>query len=188
VGGPGIAGVANVLERTFETTTAVRANVLLISQSSSQNDVCLVVPSSVAERTVEALRREFANDLNHNDSAHSDSAHKDSTHKDTQRITLDSSVAMVTVVGRHMPLSGILGRTFAALSCRNINIVAVAHGSSECNISFVVSKQDVKAALNAVHQEFDLGVPHSRTISAESVAVSPVAWQYDPAQRTANAD
>ena len=60
VGGAGIVGVPDVLGRTFATTAAVRANVLLISQSSSQNDICLVVASAVAERTVQALRREFA--------------------------------------------------------------------------------------------------------------------------------
>ena len=50
VGGPGIVGVPDVLGRTFATTAAVRANVLLITQSSSQNDICLVVASSAAQR------------------------------------------------------------------------------------------------------------------------------------------
>src|SRR5204863_7384880 len=81
VGGPGIVGVPDVLGRTFATTAAVRANVLLISQSSSQNDICLVVSSSFAERTVEALRREFAQDL---------------AHEKVEHINLDLTVAMST--------------------------------------------------------------------------------------------
>ena len=65
VGGPGIVGVPDVLGRTFATTAAARADVLLISQSSSQNNICLIVSSSLAKHTVEALRSEFAVDLAH---------------------------------------------------------------------------------------------------------------------------
>jgi aspartate kinase len=173
VGGPGIVGVPDVLGRTFATTTAVRTNVLLISQSSSQNDICLLVSSAAAKTTADALRREFAQDLEH---------------EKVEHITLDPTVAIVTVVGKNMRGSATVGRTFTALGRENVNIIAVAQGSSECNISFVVSKQDVKAALNATHREFDLGVLNSRLIPAKSVAVNPAAWQYDAEQRTANAD
>ena len=50
VGGPGIVGLPDVVGRTFSTTAGVRANVLLISQSSSQNDICFVVSSADAKR------------------------------------------------------------------------------------------------------------------------------------------
>jgi aspartate kinase len=173
VGGPGIVGVPDVLGRTFATTAAVRANVLLISQSSSQNDICLVVSSSGAERTVEALRREFAHDL---------------AHEKMEHITLDQTIAIVTVVGKNMRGSGTVGRTFTALGRENVNIVAIAQGSSECNISFVVSKDDVKAALETTHQEFQLGTPESLARPVKSAVVSPAAWQYESEQRTASAD
>src|SRR5690242_13781488 len=65
VGGPGIVGVPDVVGRTFSTTAQLRANVLLISQSSSHNDICFIVAAGDAQRTVEALRREFAQDLSH---------------------------------------------------------------------------------------------------------------------------
>src|SRR6202040_3152037 len=65
IGGPGIVGVPDVVGRTFSTTAELRANVLLISQSSSQNDICFIVGAADAQRTVEALRREFAQDLSH---------------------------------------------------------------------------------------------------------------------------
>jgi aspartokinase/homoserine dehydrogenase 1 len=173
VGGPGIVRVSDVLGRTFATTTAIRTNVLLISQSSSQNEICLLVESSAAKSTAEALRREFAQDL---------------AHEKVEHITLDPTVAIVTVVGKNMRGSATVGRTFTALGRENVNIIAVAQGSSECNISFVVSKPDVKAALNATHREFDLGVVPSHALPVKSVAVSPVAWQLEPAQQTANAD
>jgi aspartate kinase len=173
VGGPGIVGVPDVLGRTFATTAAVRANVLLISQSSSQNNICVVVPGSVAERTAEALRREFARDL---------------AHEKVEHVTLDLTVAIVTVVGKNMRGAATVGRTFAALGKENINVIAIAQGSSECNISFVVKQQDVKPALEATHQEFQLGILDSTAHPVESVRVGPAAWHFDSEQRTASAD
>jgi aspartokinase/homoserine dehydrogenase 1 len=143
VGGPGIVGVPDVLGRTFATTAAARADVLLISQSSSQNNICLIVSSSSAKPTVEALRYEFAQDL---------------AHEKVEHITLDPNVAIVTVVGQNMRgISGIVGRTFTALGHEDVNIIAIAQGSSECNISFVISQKDMKAALVTTHREFQLG-------------------------------
>jgi aspartokinase/homoserine dehydrogenase 1 len=173
VGGPGIVGVPDVLGRTFATTAAVRANVLLISQSSSQNDICLVVLSAAAERTVEALRREFVQDL---------------AHEKVEHITLDPTVAIVTVVGKNMRGCGTVSRTFAALGRENVNIIAIAQGSSECNISFVVAQPDVKAALDTIHHEFELGARAVRRIPVKSVAVNPAAWPQEPGQATASAD
>lgn len=143
VGGPGIVGVPDVLGRTFATTAAARADVLLISQSSSQNNICLIVSSSLAKRTVDALRSEFAVDL---------------AHEKVEHITLDPEVAIVTVVGQNMRgVSGIAGRTFCALGGENVDIIAIAQGSSECNISFVVAQKDMKTALVTTHREFQLG-------------------------------
>lgn len=172
VGGPGIIGVPDVLSRTFAATAAVRANVLLISQSSSQNDICLVVESSVAEQTVEALRLQFAKDL---------------AHEKVEHITLDPSVAIITVVGKNMRGAGTVGRTFAALGRENVNIIAIAQGSSECNVSFVAKQQDVGVALAAIHQEFQLGSLPTPAIPVKSVEVHPSSWQFEP-QRTASAD
>ncbi|HXN24424.1 MAG TPA: aspartate kinase [Candidatus Dormibacteraeota bacterium] len=145
VGGPGIVGVPDVVGRTFSTTAAVRANVLLISQSSSQNDICFIVSSGDAKRSVEALRREFSKDLSH--------------HK-VEHITLDLDIAVVAVVGENMRgARGVAGRTFSALGRANVNIIAIAQGSSETNISFVVERKEMKAALEATHHEFELSAP-----------------------------
>ncbi len=142
VGGPGIVGLPDVLGRTFSTTAEVRANVLLISQSSSQNDICFIVSTEDAQRTVEALRKEFAQDL---------------AHQTVEHITVDSNVAIVAVVGENMRgTPGIAGRTFNALGREKVNLIAIAQGSSECNISFVIEEQAVKTALNTTHREFSL--------------------------------
>jgi bifunctional aspartokinase / homoserine dehydrogenase 1 len=143
VGGPGIVGLPDVVGRTFSTTAEVHANVLLISQSSSQNDICFIVSSTDAKRTVEALRREFAQDV---------------AHEKVEHITVEPNIAIVAVVGENMRgTPGVAGRVFIALGQENVNIIAIAQGSSESNISFVVAEQDMKAALVATHREFRLG-------------------------------
>jgi aspartate kinase len=154
VGGPGIVGMRDVLGRTFTTTAAVPADVLLISQSSSQNDICFVVPFAVAKSTVEALRREFRQDL---------------VHEKVEHITLDTTIAIVAVVGEGMRgIPGIVGRILGALGRESVSIIAIAQGSSECNVSLVVGQKDMKAALLAVHQEFQLGSVNAKALPLSS--------------------
>jgi aspartokinase/homoserine dehydrogenase 1 len=142
VGGPGIVGVTDVVGRTFSTTAALRAEVLLISQSSSQNDICFIVAKAHAQGTLEALRKEFAQDL---------------AHEVVEHITMDPEIAIVAVVGENMRgTPGVAGRTFHCLGKEGVNIIAIAQGSSETNISFVVSDKSVKQALFAAHREFAL--------------------------------
>ena len=145
VGGPGIVGLPDVVGRTFSTTAELKANVLLISQSSSQNDICFIVAAQDAKRTVEALRNEFAQDV---------------AHETVEHITLDPSIAIVAVVGENMRgTPGVAARTFSSVARENVNLIAIAQGSSESNISFVVAEKDMKAALEAAHREFGLGAP-----------------------------
>ncbi|HKW33075.1 MAG TPA: aspartate kinase [Candidatus Acidoferrum sp.] len=142
VGGPGIVGLPDVVGRTFSTTAEVRANVLLISQSSSQNDICFIVAAADAQRTVDALRKEFAQDL---------------AHHDVEHITVDPNIAIVAVVGENMRgIPGIAGRTFSALGRDGVNLIAIAQGSSESNISFVIEGKAVQQALITTHREFGL--------------------------------
>jgi aspartate kinase len=143
VGGPGIVGVTDVVGRTFSTTAELRAEVLLISQSSSQNDICFIVAKAHAQATLDALRREFAQDL---------------AHEVVEHITMDPQIAIVAVVGENMRgTPGVAGRTFHCLGQGGVNIIAIAQGSSETNISFVVFDNAVKEALAALHAEFALG-------------------------------
>ena len=160
IGGPGMVGVQDVLGRTLRTTATVRADVLLISQSSSQNDLCLVIPSALAKSTVEALHHEFAHELAHE-------------HEKEEHITVDPTVAIIAVVGQHMRgVAGAVGRACSALDRENVSIVAIAQGSTECTFSLVVPKGDMKAALVSIHREFQLGDTASRSV-AEPVTPYP---------------
>ena len=126
----------------FQPRLSLRAEVLLISQSSSQNDICFIVAKAHSQTTLDALRCEFAQDL---------------AHQVVDHITMDPNIAIVAVVGENMRgTPGVAGRTFHALGREGVNIIAIAQGSSETNISFVVSDESVKPALLATHREFGL--------------------------------
>ncbi|HEV7967653.1 MAG TPA: aspartate kinase [Candidatus Acidoferrales bacterium] len=140
LGGPATVGVRDVLGRTFRTTAAVQADVLLISQSSSQNDISFVVPAAQAKCTAEALRHEFAHDL---------------AHQEVEYIAIDPNVAILTAVGENMRgTPGLVGRACGALGRKNVDLIAIAQGSSACNISFLIARKDMKTALLAAHEEF----------------------------------
>lgn len=148
VGGRGIVGVVGVAAKTFTAAASVRANVLLISQSSSENDICFIVESADAARTLKALREAFASDL---------------VHHDVEHINVNPGIAIVAVIGERMRgTPGIAGRTFSALGRKGINIIALAQGSSEYNVSFVVEASAMRDAVVAVHSEFNLQLRSSR--------------------------
>jgi bifunctional aspartokinase / homoserine dehydrogenase 1 len=143
VGGPEFSGVQDFVGRTLRAAAAARAEVLLLSQASSRNDLCLVIPFPQAKCAVEALRHEFAHDL---------------ANAGMEHITVDATVAIVTVVGQNMrSIPEIVGSVFCVLGRENVNILAIAHGSSDCTLSFVVAEKDVKAAITSMHREFRLG-------------------------------
>lgn len=154
VGGSGIVGLPGVAAKTFTAAANAQANVLLISQASSGNDICFIVNSTDAARTVEKLRQAFAFDL---------------SHQKVEHITLNPDIAIVAVVGDRMRgLPGISGRTFSALGRRGINIIAIAQGSSESNVSFVVEAGIMDETVRLLHSEFGLERPASRFESVET--------------------
>ncbi len=154
VGGRGIVGVIGIAAQTFTAAASVRANVLLISQSSSENDICFIVDALDAERTMQALRETFAANL---------------AHQQIEHVTLDSEIAIVAVVGEKMRgTPGIAGRTFSVLGRSGINIIAIAQGSSEYNVSFVVKTSEMQQAITAIHKEFNLHRRDSRFELQES--------------------
>ena len=142
IGGPGIIGIPDLAGKTFSATASVGANLLLITQSSAQNDVCFVVQAADTARAVAALRKALAYDLRHHDIEH---------------ITVNPRIAIVAVVGEHMRGTvGIAGRVFSILGREGVNLIAIAQGSSENNISFVIEEAAVQKAVTAIHRELGL--------------------------------
>jgi aspartate kinase len=143
IAGPGIIGVPDIAARIFTASASVHANIVMISQSSSQDSICFVVQAADAARTEAALR---------------EALHDDVRHHDLEHIKVNRNVAIVAAVGENMAgTPGIAGRVFSTLGKESINIIAIAQGSSEYNISFLVESSGMEKAVKALHQAFGLG-------------------------------
>lgn len=138
VEGRGMLGVPGVAARTFGAVAAAGANVLMISQASSEQSICFVVPANVAAGTVGALERGLRHELER---------------RDIDRIWARDGMVIVTAVGAGMrDKPGVAAKVLGALANRNINVVAIAQGSSECAISVVVNAHDGDDAVRAIHE------------------------------------
>lgn len=142
INGRGMFGVPGIAGRTFSAMAREKVNVLMISQSSSENNICFAVLTEDAERALAALREALVIEIHH---------------RHVEEIQAQSNVAIVAAVGARMKgIPGIAARVFGALGKQQINVIAIAQGSSELNISCIIDEQDVPAAVAAIHSEFHL--------------------------------
>jgi aspartokinase/homoserine dehydrogenase 1 len=140
VQGVGLSGVIGASARVFGAVAQARTNVLMISQSSSESNICFVIPDSQVEQTQDSLNRHLADELRSHE---------------VDSVTARRPVAIVTVVGAGMAgTPGIAGRLFSCMGANGINVMAIAQGSNEYNISLVVSDDQALAAVRAAHREF----------------------------------
>jgi aspartokinase/homoserine dehydrogenase 1 len=138
--GPGMVGVAGFSARVFGALARRGISVILICQSSSEYSICFAVMPDEARGAELALEEEFKQEI------HSGGIEKPLT---------ETELSIIAVVGSKMKsTSGVSGKFFHALGRNGINIVAIAQGSSEINISAVISRNDESKALNAVHEAF----------------------------------
>jgi aspartate kinase len=135
-GGP---ETTDLLARTFAALDHSQVELLMVTQSSYQNSFCLLVPQNMAERASAALEGAFRLEMNHN-------------YVDRLQIEQVAAVALIGEGMRGIP--GVAARLFGALAKEKINIISIAQGSSESNISLVVSLDDRAAAVRAIHREF----------------------------------
>ncbi len=137
--GRGMQGVPGVAARVFTTVAREAINVLMISQSSSEQNICFVVEATDAARAIDALEKEFE---------------LDRMRGNIDRIWAQAQIAILAVVGAGMKGSpGIAAKVFGALGMHGINIISIAQGSSEYNLSLVVDEQNADAALRAIHSQ-----------------------------------
>ena len=143
VAGAGLIGGPQIVARVFNTVARRNANLLMISQSSSEHNVCFVVNEDITDLLVADLKREFARELER---------------QELEAVTALCDVSVVAVVGAGMRgTPGVAGRVFSALGRHGINIIAIAQGSSELNISFVINSADERRAVQVLHDEIVLG-------------------------------
>ena len=142
VAGKGMVGVHGIAARTFAAVDAAGVSVSTIFQASSESSIGFTVPDAQAAVAVASLRHTFKHELDHGL---------------IDGVTSRSPLAVIAVVGDGMAgTPGISARVFGALESGGINVVAIAQGSSERNISFVVSADDAPEAARRVHAAFQL--------------------------------
>jgi bifunctional aspartokinase / homoserine dehydrogenase 1 len=140
--GKGMIGVPGVAGRAFTALSQAGHSVSMISQASSESSICFVVPEAEADHAIAALENAF------------DSERK---LRLIDRIDAEKRVALIAVVGLGMRgTSGIAARTFSAIAAAGVNIVAIAQGSSELNITVAIAEGDSTRALRALHSEYQL--------------------------------
>ena len=143
VAGRGMMGVPGIAARTFAAVAAQDANVLMISQASSEQSICFVVPEAGRRRGGGRRWKPRSPGEIHR--------------RLIDRVTVEPQIVIVAVVGEGMRgTPGIAARLFGALGERSLNVIAVAQGSSEANISLVLAAADADAAVRYIHAAFGL--------------------------------
>jgi aspartokinase/homoserine dehydrogenase 1 len=140
--GSGLVGVTGISSRLFSALATRNINIILITQASSEFSISFAINPGDTGTAKEAIHNEFRHEIDHMKSI---------------RILVETELSIIAIVGermRHTP--GISAKLFRALGRNGINVIAIAQGSSELNISVVITKQSLKKALNVIHEGFFL--------------------------------
>jgi aspartate kinase len=128
---------AEVMADVFRRLAEERVNVIMVSQSSSELNLSIVVDESDLERAMRALKR---------------------LENGTINVTKIEDIAVVSAVGAGMAgTPGVAGRIFSALGKGGVNVIMISQSCSEYNVSFAVSKKEGRKAVKVLHDEFKLG-------------------------------
>jgi bifunctional aspartokinase / homoserine dehydrogenase 1 len=137
VEGRGMVGVPGIAGRTFMAVANAGTSMLLISQSSSEQSFCFVIPDNRVPVTLDSIRRELRHEIER---------------ADVDRIWAKEDIVIITTVGAGMRgTPGVASRVCGALAEHSINILVIAQGSSEYSISLVVAADDATKAVQVLH-------------------------------------
>jgi aspartate kinase len=138
ISGAEMIGAPGVAARAFTAMARTGVNIIMISQSSSEANISVVVDARHLEKAEAALVTEFPRDQ-------------------VKEITHDKGISVVAVVGSGMAgTPGVAARVFKAMGGANINVMMISQAASEHNISFVVRSKDAERAVQELHREFGL--------------------------------
>jgi aspartokinase/homoserine dehydrogenase 1 len=138
--GSGMVGIPGFSKRLFDALSRAQINVILITQSSSEHSICVAIEEKHAERARKGADLEFEHEINVGR---------------IDPLKVESGFSILALVGDNMKQhTGVSGKMFTTLGNNGINIHAIAQGSSERNISAVIASNDVRKAVNTLHEEF----------------------------------
>jgi len=138
--GSGMVGIPGFSKRLFDALSRAEINVILITQSSSEHSICVAIEDKHAEKAKRVVDREFEYEINLGR---------------IEPLKVESGLSILALVGDNMKEhTGVSGKMFMTLGHNGINIHAIAQGSSERNISAIISSKDVRKAVNTLHEAF----------------------------------
>jgi len=159
VEGSGMPETTGIAGRLFGSLARGNINIILITQGSSEHSICLAVSPADAQRAKKLIDEEFAREI---------------YARQIDEPVIEDGLSVVAVVGENMRgVPGIAARIFNTLAKEGVNVVAIVQGSSELNVSIVVSQRDEATALNAIHEAFF--TPVKRTVHLYLVGTGQVA-------------
>lgn len=142
VEGSGLHGIPGTAARLFTALARKDINIIMITQGSSEHSICVGINDDKIEAAQAVLSNEFEREIESGF---------------INPIKIENELCIIAIVGEQMKsIPGVAGRLFSSLGRNGINVIAIAQGSSELNISFVIKKKDENKALNLIHDSFFL--------------------------------
>lgn len=133
-----MVGVTGIAGRLFSALARNGINIILISQASSEHSICFAVLPKFGLESKKVIENEFKLEI---------------MEGKIGEVKVEENLSIIAVVGENMRRTpGISGGVFQALGKNKINIIAIAQGSSELNISLVINKNNLPIALNVLHK------------------------------------
>ena len=149
--GSGMVGVVGISSRLFGALAKAKINIILITQASSEHSICLAVLPQNGPMAKEVIEEEFRWEI------------RDGM---IDEVVIEPEMSIIAVVGedmKHTP--AVSGKIFQSLGKNGINIIAIAQGSSELNVSLVIQKPFLKKALNVLHASLFLSKDRQKTLN-----------------------
>jgi bifunctional aspartokinase / homoserine dehydrogenase 1 len=132
-----------LMARALDALALANVEILVFTSSSYRQSFCFLIRKQDVDAALEALKLNLSLELSHGY---------------LKPIEVDENVGLLAIVGEGMRgTPGTAGRVFDAISREEINIIAIAQGSSELTIGVVVRLDHLDKAVRAVHQECELG-------------------------------
>lgn len=140
--GIGMVGVTGISMRLFSALAKENVNVILISQASSENSISVAIDEYAVDLAESAIQSEFEKEI---------------ASGQINKIDMESKLSIVAIVGENMKhTTGIAGKLFSTMGKSGVNVIAIAQGASELNISWVVKNDELRKTLNVLHEAFFL--------------------------------
>ena len=140
--GIGMVGVTGISMRLFTALARENVNVILISQASSENSISVAIDENMSETAGNAIFKEFEKEIS--------AGH-------ISKIAIEKELSVVAIVGENMKhTTGVAGKLFSTIGKSGVNVIAIAQGASELNISWVVKTEVLRKTLNVIHESFFL--------------------------------